>query len=326
MSGGTRKILVVVFFALVGFATHALAQGFVPLAPIPNLTEGAVANSKNLANFLNNLYKYLIGLAATLAVIQIMWAGFEIAVNKEDVSKITDSKGKIYNALLGLILVLSPVLVFSIINPNILNLSLKLPELDTKSATAPTTGGGAAAQNDTTGCSVTGTAGILQFATCPSGTAAQEWGQKNCTKGILSAITAVTKNPDGTIASSRLSCTQSNIFEFIDVHTGTSLPPNQLRPLAVASNARINGSSTLYQTNGVDAIQYANICRSVGGKTCISNAPSLTFSHACDPMPQTALPAAAPSPAKCYTETLTCEDASVANPYCVSSPSWTPFQ
>ena len=120
------------FFAFFGFAAHALAQGFVPLAPIPNLTEGVVANSGNLANFFNNLYKYLIGLAAMLAVIEIIWGGLEIST-KDSVSKQSDGKERITQAIFGLILVLSPVLVFSIINPSILNLSLNLPKLDTKS-------------------------------------------------------------------------------------------------------------------------------------------------------------------------------------------------
>lgn len=116
---------------------YVFAQGFVPLAAIPGLTTGEVANSGNLALFFNNLYKYLIGLAATLAIIQIIWGGISIATNQDDVSKIMDDKGKIYNAIFGLILVLSPVLVFSIINPNILNLSLNLPPLGTTPPVRP---------------------------------------------------------------------------------------------------------------------------------------------------------------------------------------------
>ena len=139
--GGAIVFLV---FALIGFAEHAVAavEGFAALAPIPGLTDEsatAVVNSATLANFFNNLYKYLIGLAATLAVIQIVWAGLDIAFwHKDAVSTIIDDKGKIYNALFGLVLVLSPVLVFSIINPSILNLSLNLPPLDTKSVVTPT--------------------------------------------------------------------------------------------------------------------------------------------------------------------------------------------
>lgn len=109
------------------------SSGFTALAPIPGLTDPtsatSVINSRSLANFFNNLYKYLIGLAATLAVIMIIWGGLEIST-KDSVSKHSDGKERITQAILGLILVLSPVLVFSIINPSILNLSLNLPPIN----------------------------------------------------------------------------------------------------------------------------------------------------------------------------------------------------
>lgn len=103
------------------------SSGFVPLAPIPGLTQGVVANSSGLAQFLNNLYKFLIGIAAVLAVIEIIRGGLYIMT--ESVTKHSEGKKLIYDALLGLALVLAPVLVFTIINPSILNLSLNLPPI-----------------------------------------------------------------------------------------------------------------------------------------------------------------------------------------------------
>ncbi|MFA7302428.1 MAG: hypothetical protein WC030_01650 [Candidatus Paceibacterota bacterium] len=109
-------------------------SAFCPLAPIPGLTEAGgattVIESQNLASFFNQLYIYLIGLAAAAAVVQIIWGGLEIST-KDSVSKQSDGKARIQQALFGLVLVLSPVLVFSIINPSILNLSLNLQPLDT---------------------------------------------------------------------------------------------------------------------------------------------------------------------------------------------------
>lgn len=146
-----KKIIVLSVLAFFGFAAHTLAaEGFTALAPITGLTDAgatSVIDSTSLANFFNNLYKYLIGLAATLAVIEIIWGGLEIST-KDSVSKQSDGKERITQAIFGLILVLSPVLVFSIINPSILNLSLNLPPLDTKAGTftgpAPETSGTAA--------------------------------------------------------------------------------------------------------------------------------------------------------------------------------------
>lgn len=133
-----KKIILLSVLAFFGLTAHAIAaDGFTALAPITGLTDSgatSVINSDSLANFFNNLYKYLIGLAATLAVIEIIWGGLEIST-KDSVSAQSNGKERITQAIFGLILVLSPVLVFSIINPSILNLSLNLPELDTKAGT-----------------------------------------------------------------------------------------------------------------------------------------------------------------------------------------------
>ena len=113
-------------------------QGFVPLAEIPGLTSGVTADTAGLAKFFNNLYRFTIGMAAVLAVIMIIWGGLEIST-QDSVSKKSDGKQRIYNAIFGLMLVLSPVLIFSIINPNILNLSLNLPKIDLTTAPIQTT-------------------------------------------------------------------------------------------------------------------------------------------------------------------------------------------
>jgi type IV secretory pathway VirB2 component (pilin) len=130
-----RKVMFLTLIFLLAHVPHVFAEGFVPLAGIPGLTQGATADTAGLANFFNNLYKYLIGLAATLAVIEIIWGGLEIST-KDSVSKQSDGRERIQQALFGLVLVLSPVLVFSIINPSILNLSLNLDKLDTAGKTS----------------------------------------------------------------------------------------------------------------------------------------------------------------------------------------------
>ncbi len=112
-----------------------MPSGFVPVVSIPNLTEGILPTETGLALFLNNLYKYLVGIAAILAVVQIMRAGLLITVQSDSVSMHSEGVKMIKQALGGLVLVLSPALVFSVINPSILNLSLNIPALDT--ATKP---------------------------------------------------------------------------------------------------------------------------------------------------------------------------------------------
>ena len=112
-------------------APVALAQGFTPIAPIPGLNDmSGVATEGGIAKFLGNLYIFCIGIAVVLAIIMIIWGGVEYAFS-EVVTNKTEGRKKIVNALFGLVLVLSPVLVFTIINPAILNLNVNIPKLDT---------------------------------------------------------------------------------------------------------------------------------------------------------------------------------------------------
>lgn len=117
---------------LVGFGAIAHAQGFVPLTNIPGLTDTASANKlleeHTFSDFLNALYKYLIGIAAVIAIIQIVRGGIMIAT-KDSPAAHGNGRELIMHSIFGLILVLSPVLVFSIINKNILNLDANLPPL-----------------------------------------------------------------------------------------------------------------------------------------------------------------------------------------------------
>lgn len=313
----------------------ALAQGFVPLAPITGLTDTnalSVVNSNGLASFFNNLYKFAIGIAAALAVIQIIWAGLDIAIfHKDAVGAITDDKGKIYNAVFGLVLVLSPVLVFSIINPSILNLSLNLPELKTASGSPTGPGGGtgapvAGAPDPASGCtSVVGTPGILQIATCPTSNAATTWSQKNCTSGNNLFTGPTNKLTDGTIVSTVLICAGTQNYVFVDLSSGvvgrifdsfTYL--SDLQPLAITS---------LNPSNAVSVLQFADTCSSIGWETCLSDRPLLTSSFSCAPTPQTRISSGVSG--KCYNEKLSCENVGIntkLSELCSKSPGWTPFQ
>jgi type IV secretory pathway VirB2 component (pilin) len=333
-----KKIFFIsLFFLFFGLAPHVFASGasgsfdtvnsgFTALAPIPGLTDQAntsVVNSTSLTNFFNNLYKYLIGIAAILAVIEIIWAGFNIATNKDNVSVLMSSKSKISQAILGLVLVLSPVLVFSIINPSILNLSLNLPALNTASGTwSPTETEiqSSTAVDATTGCTVSGVKGILQIAICPDAFA---WIQKNCADGSAkSMVYPLTKTADGTKATFAIMCSWAK-YVFIDTRTSSlTTPISGLQPLEKTPDN---------PDNGVSAIQFANICRdaNIGADTCISDMPTFTFATDCPPT-TTDIPVKATG--KCYKEKLTCDlhalSSSVINwtAKCSSYPHWTLFK
>lgn len=116
----TIRIFVLVF--ITAFPFVAGAQDFVPLTNLPGIND--VVASESLPSFFNNLYKLCIGAAAVIAVLQIMRAGMYFMFNKGSVAHNEQGKSLITNSILGLLLVLSPAIVFSIINPDILDLRL----------------------------------------------------------------------------------------------------------------------------------------------------------------------------------------------------------
>jgi hypothetical protein len=111
------------------FAAEGSEQAvtFQPLTQLPAIRDAASANS--LPVFLNQLYKICIGVGTVLAFFMIVRAGLEIMVNKGSVSTNEKAKSHLQGAILGLILLLSPYVVFSLINPDILKLSLDFGEL-----------------------------------------------------------------------------------------------------------------------------------------------------------------------------------------------------
>lgn len=108
-------------------------ENFVPLTSLPGLDAIAetkqVINGESLPAFFNSLYRLCIGAAAIIAVVQIIRAGITFMTNKESVSANKDAKALLAGAVLGMVLVLSPVIVFGIINPDILRLDLNLNSL-----------------------------------------------------------------------------------------------------------------------------------------------------------------------------------------------------
>lgn len=109
-------------------------DAFVPLTSLPGLSQ-TVASSISLPSFINNLYRIAIGIAAFFAVVQFMQAGYLFMNSADSISKNTKARQKIMNAVIGLVLVLSPYVVFSIINPSILNISLDFTGLKSDNGT-----------------------------------------------------------------------------------------------------------------------------------------------------------------------------------------------
>lgn len=117
------------------------ADSFVPLTSIPGIDQ--VSDADSLAGFLNTLYKLAIGVASVLAVFQIIRGGIMYMLEGSVLEK-REAKHHIFTAVIGLVLVLSPALVFGIINPKILDLNIGVDQL-TPGAMSPQSGSSSSA-------------------------------------------------------------------------------------------------------------------------------------------------------------------------------------
>lgn len=106
-------------FPLLAFADETLTLS--PLTAIPGTQ--AVAGTDTLTTFLNMLYRICIGLAAILAVIQITRAGI-VYMLQDSITERKEARHLINMSLFGLVLVLTPTVVFGIIDPRILSLKI----------------------------------------------------------------------------------------------------------------------------------------------------------------------------------------------------------
>lgn len=149
-------LLVAAAMPFIGYAQEAAeptcTKGFCTLTQIDSIK--FASNATELPVFLNSLYKICIGLAAALAVLQIIRAGVTWSTAGDSHEKISEAKGLITMSIAGLVLVLSPVIVFSIINPEIL--SLKIGDIDKltlpdKPYVAPNNGDGTCSASCPTG-------------------------------------------------------------------------------------------------------------------------------------------------------------------------------
>ena len=87
----------------------------------------------DFGNYIAVLYRYVIGLAGTAAVVMIVYGGFLYLLGSAT-SDVGKGKQIIQDAIIGLLLVLGSYTILATVNPN--TLSLKVPELKTITAVA----------------------------------------------------------------------------------------------------------------------------------------------------------------------------------------------
>ncbi len=113
-------------FVLLFVPSILFAQDFTSLTGIPAIQGATTADG--FTELLNYIYRLAIGAAAIIAVFQIIRSGFEY-LNFESVTDKKNARNRILMAFGGLLLALSPVIVFSVIDQRIYSLELNVEPL-----------------------------------------------------------------------------------------------------------------------------------------------------------------------------------------------------
>lgn len=104
-----------------------VTQGVLPKlnVDIPTVTFSPILEKSGnleisfLAEYIQGVYKYLIGISVTIAVVFLMVGGLQWSLGGASSAQISKAKERIKNAVTGLVLLLSVVLILQIVNPQL---------------------------------------------------------------------------------------------------------------------------------------------------------------------------------------------------------------
>lgn len=100
-------------------------QTYTPLQPITLPGNNGALYSTNIATYLQNIFSFGIAIAGGLAVIEIVWGGFEYmfseAFNTKEIAK-----KRIQNAVYGLLIALCAYVILYTINPKLVQINFNL--------------------------------------------------------------------------------------------------------------------------------------------------------------------------------------------------------
>lgn len=122
------------------FGGDIFAQNAIVVEPLTSIGE-ETGSQTGIGPLANKLYQYGVGIGAILAVLIIMYGGFRY-MTSEAVGEKNAGREDIQRAILGLLLVLSPVIVFGVINQDILNLEFNFNRLGDYERNISNGGGG----------------------------------------------------------------------------------------------------------------------------------------------------------------------------------------
>jgi ABC-type nickel/cobalt efflux system permease component RcnA len=93
------------------------------------LGQSIYSSYDDIGKLANALFKMAISIGAVIAVLQFVYGGIIYMMTESGAVAMGESKERMQNALLGLVMLLATYIVFNQINPDLLNLKVDLNQL-----------------------------------------------------------------------------------------------------------------------------------------------------------------------------------------------------
>jgi hypothetical protein len=130
-------IFILILAILIPISIRA-ADEYTLLEPLPCIegtgntcTAGATSTpTMNIETYIGYIFKFAIAISAFLAIIMIIYGGFEIMLSEAVPAKM-DGKERIKNAIFGLIMVLASYLILRTIDPRLVEINTRIAPIDT---------------------------------------------------------------------------------------------------------------------------------------------------------------------------------------------------
>jgi hypothetical protein len=130
------SVIVATLLILGGGVFIAHAQGYIPLAPLPETVDPTTGKT-DMGRYLAGMLKLIIGLGGVFAILMAIIGGTQYVAASINPSAKSDALSRIQNSFIGLALILSSYLLLNSINPNLVALNLTLPPISSPDTNAP---------------------------------------------------------------------------------------------------------------------------------------------------------------------------------------------
>ncbi|MDP2934556.1 MAG: hypothetical protein Q8N59_02220 [bacterium] len=123
--------IITLVILLVGVFRVAAAQNPTTLINYPTIAGQTVAFGMPLPQLIKYIYLFAVGICGAVALAAILLGAIKYIGAAGNPSKMGDAKDQIVSALLGVVILLSSYLLLYTINPDLVNIGIVLPDIDT---------------------------------------------------------------------------------------------------------------------------------------------------------------------------------------------------